>query len=158
MYQILKHRGCYSAKCQLLESGKWQVTIYFPTRKEYWGNGYNCGNGVGEYVQETDGATMRQICLNITEHARRAKDTLENKTMHHMTFSVDRLRGLAQKAISNRDLGFASDVVNLMAWYGSETAESIYLRQKPMLVMYRFWHNPVVIDAITGMPSTKDTP
>lgn len=128
MYQVKKTKGCYEVRASFVTGDLWQVSVTFP------GN----GDRVTETVNMT-GEEMRKALLDVT-HIGRIYFHKWNSlhAMKHTNINKEFFRSAAQRAISDGLLGRASDIVNLVAWYGTTDAERIYERWASYLTLLFF--------------------
>lgn len=52
--------------------------------------------------------------------------------MEHIKYTIEQYRVFAQQAIIDEKLAKASNIVNIMAWYGTEDAERVYQILQPI--------------------------
>lgn len=126
MYQITKHCGCYTVVATLVDSELptihtdppcWKVDVLFPWMGERRHN-----------IQMMTGKQMRHHIQNVVSVGRVCLELaiLEEPVTQHTRYTKEVLRRVIQRALSDFKVGTASDLVNVLAWYGTPEAERSY--------------------------------
>lgn len=58
--------------------------------------------------------------------------------MEHMQHSISKIAVIVQDLMTKKDLSTASDVLNIIAYWGETYAEKVYKRNKSLILSYRY--------------------